>query len=132
MHTTHAGHTHVRVRAQQGVLEERNDREWWALHAVNIASQVNWETERKQVGKGQFKESVICVNEPSELRTAVPHIPRGTQSLWRPETVSVSPAASALASLNQLSYHSGALILFLTCIKPTVAVLTCYVTIITR
>lgn len=56
-------------------MEERNDHEWWALHAVNITSQVNWETERKQVGKGEFKESVICVNEPSELRASGPSHP---------------------------------------------------------
>lgn len=56
-------------------MEERNDREWWALHAVNIASQVNWETERKQVGKGEFKESVIRVKEPSEFRDSRPSHP---------------------------------------------------------
>lgn len=32
------------------------------------ASQANWETERKQVGKGEFKESVMSVNEASRAQ----------------------------------------------------------------
>lgn len=87
------------------------------------ASQANWETERKPVGKGEFKESVMSVNEASELRDSRPSHPCGTQSLQRHETVSFpsslssSESESAVLPLGGLDFVSDLC-------KPTVAVLT--------